>query len=157
METKSIERLNELHPLIRQDAISAYNEAVQATPKGVHPYIVQTDRSFKESDDLYQQGRTKPGQIVSFAKGGQSIHNYKLALDFCLQINGKFVWNENNPNWMIVVNCFKNRGFEWGGDWPGKKHDAPHLQKTLGFKWQTLLALHKQNKFIPGETYIDLA
>lgn len=154
METKSLERLNLLHPAIRQEAIEAYNEAVQATPRGTHPYIVQTVRSFAESDKLYQQGRTKPGQIVTNAKAGQSIHNYKLALDFCLQINGKMVWDEKNPNWKIVVDCFKKRGFEWGGNWKFK--DYPHLQKTNGYKWQTLLAMHDKKQFIPGETYIDL-
>lgn len=153
-DTVSLQRLAQLHPAIRQDAIDAYNEAVRTTPVGVHPYITQTVRSFKESDDLYQQGRTKPGQIVTNAKAGQSLHNYGLALDFCLQINGKMVWDQKTPNWMIVVNCFKKRGFSWGGDWRFK--DYPHLQKTNGYKWQQLLALYKQNRFIPGETYINL-
>lgn len=156
METLSLDRLKLLHPAIRQDAIDAYLEAVQATPKGVHPYIVQTDRSFQESDDLYQQGRTKPGQIVSNAKAGQSIHNYKLALDFCLKINGKLVWDHKNPNWIIVVNCFKKRGFSSGGDFKGKFKDYPHLQKTP-LTWQQLLAKHNKNDYIEGDTYINLA
>ncbi len=155
METQSLKLLNLLHPSIRQDAIDAYNEAVQVTPKGVRPYIIQTIRTFSESDNLYQQGRTKLGSIVTKAKAGQSYHNYALAIDFCLQINGKLVWDENNPNWMIVVNCFKKRGFSWGGEWKFK--DYPHFEKTLGFKWQTLLAMHNKKQFIPGETYIDLA
>ena len=54
---------------------------------------------------------------------------------------------------MIVVNCFKKFGFEWGGDWKFK--DYPHFQKPMGYKWQTLLALYDKKQFIPGETYID--
>lgn len=146
METKSIERLNQLHPKIRQDAIDAYNEAVKATPIGVHPYIDQTIRSFDESDALYAQGRTKPGSIVTQAKAGQSYHNYGLALDFHLQINGKDIWDENNPNWIKVVNIFKKHGFTWGGNFSGKFKDYPHLEKTLGYNWRELLQRHNDNK-----------
>lgn len=154
METQSLKLLNLLHPSIRQDAIDAYNESVTATPLGIHPYITQTMRSFSESDGLYQQGRTKPGNIVTKAKAGQSYHNYGFAIDFCLQIEGKMVWDEKNPNWMIVVNCFKKRGFSWGGEWKFK--DYPHFEKTP-LTWQQLLAKHNKKQFIPGETYIDLA
>lgn len=155
-DQKSLDKLALLHPSIRDEAIEAYNEAVKLTPKGIHPFIDQTIRTFEESNKLYAQGRTLPGQIVTNAKAGQSLHNYGLALDFHLQINGKDIWDEHNPNWMIVVNCFKKRGFEWGGDWLGF-HDYPHLQKTLGYTWKQLLAMHDAKKYIPGETYVNLA
>lgn len=38
-------------------------------------------RSIKEQDDLYAQGRTKPGNKVTNAKGGSSPHNYNAAID----------------------------------------------------------------------------
>ena len=140
-DTISLARLNLLHPLIREDAIEAYNEAVMKTPKGVHPVIVQTLRTFEEQDLLYQKGRTRPGPKVTNARAGASLHNYGLALDFCLQVNGKLVW-EVDKNWMIVVDCFKACGFEWGGDWRSFS-DYPHLEKSFGFTWKQLLALHK--------------
>lgn len=155
METKSIERLHLLHPICRDKAIGAYNEAVQATPKGVHPYIDQTYRTFAESDKLYAQGRTSPGPIVSNAKAGQSLHNFGLALDFHLQINNKDIWDEKNPNWMVVVNIFKKQGFTWGGDWKSLK-DYPHLQYTNGHTWQDLLAKHNEKDFITGTEYVKL-
>ncbi len=148
-DTISLARLNLLHPLIREDAIKAYNEAVQKTPVGVHPFITQTLRSFAESDALYAQGRTRPGQIVSWARGGQSYHNYGLALDFVNLIGGKIVWPdrpEKDENWMLVVNIFKKYGFEAGIDWPPKKRDAPHLEKRFGIHWKDLLALHNAGK-----------
>lgn len=152
----SLDRLNLLHPAIRGEAIEAYLEACKLTPVGVHPFITQTDRSFEESDHLYQQGRTVPGSIVTNAKAGQSYHNYKMALDFCLQIGGKAIWDQKNPNWKIVVDCFKKRGFKWGGDWVGKLKDYPHLEKTLGYNWQQLLAKHNSGDFIPGHTYVNV-
>lgn len=137
MEQTSIKRLNLLHPKVRQSAIDAYNEAVKATPVGVHPFITQTLRTFAESDALYAQGRTKPGSIVTKAKAGQSLHNYALALDFVIQRNGKEDWTVDK-DWMTVVNIFKKHGWSWGGDWKSFK-DYPHLEKTLGHTWQDLL------------------
>lgn len=175
METKSIERLNKLHPKIRQIAINAYNEAVKNTPKGVHPFIDQTLRTFAESDKLFNQphdGKDNDGdgkideadEKVTNAPGGSSYHNYGLALDFHLQIDGHKpfdVWPDNpekDKNWMIVVNTFKKYGFKWGADWDGdgktraqgdkdeKLVDAPHFEMTLGHHWKDLLSLYKAGK-----------
>lgn len=169
----SINKLNQLHPAIKQDALDAYDEACRLTPKGVHPVIDETDRSFERSTALYNQptdgkdndrdGKIdEPDEKVSNAKAGQSYHNYKLALDFYLLINGKRYYPADekaamkDKNWMIVVNAFKKRGFTWGGEFPGKFKDAPHLQKTLGYSVKQLLALHNAGKFIPGGTFVNV-
>ena len=149
----SLDLLNQLHPKVRQSAIDAYNEAVQATPKGVHPSITQTYRSFEESDKIYQQGRTTPGGIVSNAKAGQSWHNWSLALDFVLLANGNQSWKVDN-NWMVVVSVFKKHGWAWGGDWKSFK-DFPHLEKQCGQTLKGLMELKKNGKFIPGTNFID--
>jgi len=151
----SLEKLNLLHPKICQAALDAYAEAVHATPTNVHPVIDQTYRSFEESDKLYQQGRTTPGEIVSNSKAGQSNHNYSLALDFHLQVDGKDSW-EVDHNWMIVVNIFKKHNFTWGGDFSGSFKDYPHLENKLGYNWRQLLTLHNAGKFIPGTNYLNI-
>lgn len=150
----SIDRLNQLHPAIRQSAIEAYDEAVKATPENVHPIITQTVRSFEESTKLYAQGRTEPGKIVSNSKAGQSYHNYGLALDFALKVDGVIVWNVTD-DWMTVVNIFKKHGFYWGGDFQ-KFKDYPHLENRMGYNWRDLLVMHNTGKFIPGTKYLDL-
>jgi peptidoglycan L-alanyl-D-glutamate endopeptidase CwlK len=150
----SLAEIQTLHPLIREDALKAYTEAVRETPKGVHPVITQGFRSFAESDKLYAQGRTAPGEIVTNAPAGRSLHNYGFALDFCLVINGKTSW-EVDENWMKVVNIFKSHDFKWGGDFRSLK-DYPHLEKTLGYTWQDLLAKHNAKDFIPGNTYVNV-
>jgi peptidoglycan L-alanyl-D-glutamate endopeptidase CwlK len=43
-------------------------------------------RTFKEQKTLYEK-RAK----VTDAKPEQSFHNYGLAFDFCLSVNGKYV------------------------------------------------------------------
>jgi peptidoglycan L-alanyl-D-glutamate endopeptidase CwlK len=151
----SIDKLNLLHPKIREAALQAYGEAVIATPTNVHPVIDQTYRSFEESDKLYQQGRTTPGEIVSNSKAGQSYHNYALALDFHLQIEGKDVWDVDH-NWMIVVNIFKKHGFTWGGDFTGNFKDYPHLENKLGHNWRDLLTLYNAGNFISGTNYLNI-
>ena len=155
METKSIERLHLLHPICRDKAIQAYYRAVKATPAGVHPYIDETYRSFEESDKLYQQGRTAPGPIVTKAKGGQSFHNYNLALDFHLQLNGKDSWVVDH-NWMLVVNIFKAHGFTSGLDFPGSFKDAPHLEYKDGFTLAQLYYKHKDGDFISGTNFVNI-
>ena len=152
--SNSIDQINTLHPKLRPIALQAYNEAVRATPVGVHPIITQGYRTFEESDKLYQQGRTTPGEIVSNAKAGSSYHNYGCAIDFCLLINGKESWNVDE-NWMTVVNIFKSHGFEWGGNWKSIK-DYPHLQMRFGLTWQQMLAKHNAGDLISGTSYINL-
>jgi peptidoglycan LD-endopeptidase CwlK len=146
IEPIQIKRIQALHPLVREDAMKAYSEAVMKTPKGIHPVIIQTLRTFEESDLLYQKGRTRPGPKVTNAKAGQSYHNYGLALDFALQVNGKIIWKVTK-DWMTVVDIFKEHGWSWGGDWKGSLKDYPHLEKVPGgLKWRDLLALHNSGK-----------
>lgn len=48
-----------------------------------HSYLAYLGtRTMKEQDELYAQGRTRPGKIVTAAKGGESAHNFGLAFDF---------------------------------------------------------------------------
>ena len=141
METISIERLNKLHPLIRQSALDAYDEACKNTPKGIHPFITESIRSFKRSDDLYAQGRTKPGKIVTNAKGGDSMHNYALAIDFVIMVNGVMSWKVDK-NWMIVIECFEKHGWK-SGLYFKTIVDAPHLEKTLGLTLRQIKAKYK--------------
>jgi peptidoglycan L-alanyl-D-glutamate endopeptidase CwlK len=117
-----------------------------------------TLRTFAEQDGLFAQGRTKPGAIVTKAKGGQSYHNYGLAIDIVLLVdkdkNGTFEtasWDlktdfdgDGKSDWQEVVAIFKRYGYEWGGDW--KFLDAPHFQKTLGKSIAELQVLHNTGK-----------
>lgn len=73
-------------------------------------------RSFQEQNALYAQGRTVPGSIVTNAKGGQSLHNYKLAFDICIYVNGAPDWNTKRLDlWKKVGAYGESIGFTWGG------------------------------------------
>lgn len=141
-------KIESLHPAIREEVqklVDYINEKVLTS--NVKMIVTQGLRTFEEQDALYNK-RPK----VTNAKGGQSIHNYGLAFDFCL-VNGKqTIWDvakdfdgDKHPDWMEVVEIFKSHGYKWGGDFRSFK-DGPHFEKTFGHTWQQLLELKKANK-----------
>ena len=157
-DQKTLERIQLLHPNLREEALKMYDEIVEALTGTAACRFAYTLRTFAEQDALYAQGRTKPGAVVTKAKGGQSYHNYGLAIDIVLLVdkdkNGTFEtasWDvktdfdgDGKSDWQEVVAIFKRYGYEWGGDW--KFNDAPHFQKTFGKSVAELQSLHKAGK-----------
>lgn len=147
IDNTSIQRVAKLHPKVRDEVSKILAEVDEVLTGNADVAISQGLRTFAEQDALYAQGRTVKGSKVTNAKGGQSIHNYGLAVDFVLKLNGKEVsWdtkkdfdNDKQADWMEVVAVFKKYGWVWGGDWRTFK-DMPHFEKTFGHTWQTLLA-----------------
>ncbi|KON88676.1 peptidase M15 [Sporosarcina globispora] len=131
-----------LHPVVadKKDQLIS-----QAADKGINVVITQDFRSIEEQDALYEKGRTAEGNIVTHAKGGESYHNFGLAIDFALMsVDGQVIWDmkyDGNGNskedWMEVVEIAKDLGFEWGGDWKQFK-DYPHLQMDFGLSIREL-------------------
>jgi peptidoglycan L-alanyl-D-glutamate endopeptidase CwlK len=147
----TIDRIKLLHPKLRDEVSELYDEICVALLGKPMCRFSYTLRTFAEQDALYAQGRIKPGAIVTNAKGGLSYHNYGLAVDIVLLINGKASWDtvkdfdgDGKADWQEVVTIFKQYGWECGIDW--KFRDAPHFQKTLGYSVRQLLALHQSGK-----------
>lgn len=156
MDQISLDRIKLLHPKLRDEALEIYEEILKA---GVNIRIVYTLRTFAEQDALYAQGRTKPGKIITKAKGGLSMHNYGLAIDFAILKDGKQVlWDlkadldkDGKADWMEVVTIFKQYGWTWGGDW--KFFDAPHFEKAFGYSVRQLLAIYNAKK-VDAHNYV---
>lgn len=135
----TLKRIETLHPSLREEAFAMYKEICEALTGRAICRFTHTLRTIKEQDALFAQGRTAPGKKVTNARGGQSFHNYGLAFDICLVIDGKEAsWDmtkdfdgDRVSDWMEVVRIAKKYGWEWGGDW-AKFKDAPHFQKTFG-------------------------
>lgn len=130
-----------LHPKVQQ----LCNKFIaKCTRQGITVIITSTFRDFEAQTVLYAQGRTAPGKIVTKAKAGESIHNYRLAFDFVPTVNGKAIWNDT----VLFEACGKIAeacGLEWGGSWK-KFKDLPHCQYTQGLT----LADLKAGKMIKG-------
>lgn len=154
MSPHNQEKINELHPKLRPLAQTAWQECEDAMPDNVNLWIDQAERTFAESDALYAQGRTAPGEIVTNAKAGQSYHNYALAWDFHMITNGKDDW-QVGPLWMNVVAIMKKYGFAWGGDFLTIK-DMPHFEMRFGYNWRDLLAKYNAKDFIAGTNYVNI-
>ncbi|MCM3901395.1 MAG: M15 family metallopeptidase [Pyrinomonadaceae bacterium] len=123
MNTASENRLKKVHPELAR-RVTLLIQAL--ADKGHTVEVVQGLRTFAEQDELFKQGRTKPGQVVTRARGGQSNHNYGLAVDLCPFENGKPQWNDNAGFVRIGVEAAK-LGLDWGGSWK-KFIDKPHVQ-----------------------------
>lgn len=157
-DQKTLERIQLLHPKLRDEALELYDEILASLTGSAICRFAYTLRTFAEQDALFAQGRSKPGKVVTNAKGGQSYHNYGLAIDIVLILdkdkNGTFetaAWDvksdfdgDKKADWMEVVQIFKRYGFEWGGDW--KFLDLPHFQKTFGKSIYELKSLHAAGK-----------
>ena len=123
-------RIALLHPAIRWQAAGLVNDA--ADQMGIALRVTDGTRSFQEQEDLYAQGRNgDPGPIVTNARGGQSYHNYGLAIAV-----GRLDAELYDINWGDLARLARSRGFEWGGDFINI--DRPHFQRTFGHNWRVL-------------------
>lgn len=93
--------------------------------------IVVTDeyRSKAEQDALYAKGRTTEGPIVTNAKGGDSLHNWRCAFDVAFKAGSGITYE--GP-WEKVGRIAEILGLEWGGRWTSFV-DKPHFQHTEGY------------------------
>lgn len=114
-----------LHPEV-QNIIPKFLE--ECKKQNLIVKITDTLRTKQEQDDLYAQGRTKPGKIVTQVKYPYSNHNWGMAFDICRN-DGTWAYNDAD-GWFKKVGKIGNKfGLEWGGDWKDFP-DKPHFELT---------------------------
>lgn len=140
---RSVGNMGAVNPKVKDLAIEL---VILSYHKGINAQITSGLRTYAEQTKLYNQGRTTPGNIVTNAKAGQSIHNFGLAIDFVLvsEDGNKAYWDiTRNMNgnqvadWLEVATIGKQLGFAWGGDWKSFK-DYPHLDMQKGYSLASL-------------------
>jgi len=115
-------KLEDLHPLLVEKA----RQLIElAQVDGIEILVTSTLRTFEEQAELFAIGRTKPGDIVTNAKAGESWHNFGLAFDVVPLVNGKAIWD--SPFWNRIGELGKQVGLFWGGDFKSFK-DKPHFE-----------------------------
>ena len=92
--------------------------------QGLDMLITQTLRDDEYQAYLYEQGRTRPGAIITNAKR-TSFHGAGLAVDFARNVKGHEY--DDLSFFINVATIAKGIGFSWGGDWRSFV-DRPHLQ-----------------------------
>ena len=96
--------------------------------QGLQIKIGETLRTTAEQDALYAQGRTKPGKIVTNAKGSSysSYHQWGVAFDI-YRADGCGAYYDKDGFFSKVGAIGVSIGLEWGGNWKSLT-DRPHFQ-----------------------------
>lgn len=122
VDPRSETNIRTLHPRVQSYARNLVQKAAAA---GITIKIISGLRSYEEQDELYAQGRTAPGQIVTKARAGFSNHNFGIAFDIGIFSGGKYL--EESPLYKAVAAIGIDLGLEWGGSWKTIQ-DQPHYQ-----------------------------
>lgn len=96
-----------------------------------HPIMITSGRrTAAEQADLFAQGRTKPGPIVTNADGIKTPSNHQSgrAFDVAFLQDGKPSWDDALP-WLLLGTVGESLGLSWGGRWTApNRPDRPHFQ-----------------------------
>jgi len=118
----------------------------RVTAAGLGVRIISGTRTYAEQNEIYAQGRTKKGPIVTNAKGGQSNHNFGIAWDIGIfDANGKYL--PESPLYAKAAEVGLIPGLEWGGNW--KKPDRPHFQLATGLSASATRAKFEKGDPLP--------
>ncbi|WBO84490.1 M15 family metallopeptidase [Hymenobacter yonginensis] len=97
------------------------------------PIITECYRTPERQNELFAQGRTRPGLIVTYKRGGESKHNLgppTPALDVAfLLADGSVSWSGLLLSKFARLMKYADALVVWGGDW--KMRDRPHFEVLL--------------------------
>lgn len=85
-----------------------------AKAAGIPIELFETYRTPFRQQELYEQGRTTKGRIVTNAQAGYSWHNYGLAIDVVMRVDGKFDWS-HELYFHDAAQYFEAQGLHWAG------------------------------------------
>ena len=119
-----------LHPTVR---FAVRTLLTRCDAKGLHFAMFEGFRSRERQAALYAQGRTVPGKIVTYARPGESYHQYGLAADIVGFVDGKWTWNLPGADWDVMHQIASELGLET------LSFETPHVQ-LKGLKILDLMA-----------------
>ena len=119
----------DLLPLVKRQADKFVQEMEML---GLPIRITEGYRSPERQNELYAQGRTTKGPVVTNAKAGESQHQYGNAIDIVFR---KLGYDATNDQWLAAASVAERLGFDWGGDWENIGFvDKPHFELMKGYK-----------------------
>ena len=110
-------RITDLEPKTRA-LCEAFLLACKA--HNIEVIVTCTLRDNEAQAELYAQGRTKPGKIVTHVQPGNSAHNHGRAFDIVPLRQGKAVWGTTGEDavlWERIGALGEAQGLTWGGRW----------------------------------------
>jgi len=126
-DARSEEKIATLIPRARE---AARQWLARCLAEGINVKVICGLRTYQEQDELYAQGRIKPGPKVTNARAGFSWHNFGVAWDFVVfDAHGQPQWDSTQMKRCGEIG--EELGLEWGGRWTSPQ-DTPHLQLKTG-------------------------
>ncbi len=115
--------------------------------------VIQGGRSYNMQAAYYSQGREPLDQVnakraavqlapitdqenqktVTDAPPGYSYHQFFMALDGDVFLNGEPIWNTKDAHFQRMIAVGRSVGFNCGADWTNPKGDDDHFQDTGRF------------------------
>jgi peptidoglycan L-alanyl-D-glutamate endopeptidase CwlK len=117
---KTCRDINELLP-VAQKACKLFLEECKKANLDI--FITETYRSQERQNYLFEQGRSREGDKVTWTK--MSNHTSRLAWDIGVN-KPKYLYDEETLN--KAGEIAKKLGIIWGGTWPKGKTDKPHFE-----------------------------
>ena len=113
------------HPRLQKLAAEMIQKCAD---QGLKIKIGETFRTVAEQDAFYAQGRTKPGNKVTNARGSSysSFHQWGTAFDI-YRADGRGAYYDADGFFSHVGAIGVSLGLEWGGNWKSIP-DKPHFQ-----------------------------
>ncbi len=123
--------------------------------------ITEGLRTFAQQWDVWNQGRLKDKdgswvicdmkKVVTYAKPGESYHQYGLAVDSCFSGGDPYLMKIARSDAQTLWNQFGllcgNKGLTWGGSF--KHPDQPHCEITYGLSIHSIQIIY-EDKGIKG-------
>lgn len=125
-ETKACRDISALSP-VAQRACRAFLR--ECEKEGLPVLITETYRSQVRQNYLYEQGRSRPGKVVTWTKN--SRHTGRMAWDICKNVRG-----QEYSDLRFFEKCgavAKRLGITWGGTW--STPDRPHFEVDKNWKY----------------------
>jgi peptidoglycan L-alanyl-D-glutamate endopeptidase CwlK len=119
---------------VHEDLVKVVREVAKTYPI----LVIEGLRSKERQEELFSQGRTKPGPIVTWTKS--SKHLTGEAVDVVLLKDGKIDWNDSSAFielGRVMLETATQLGIKlrWGYNWDGDtnlrekgENDGPHFQ-----------------------------
>ena len=121
--SKTCRDINELTPTAQKACRLFLKKCEEA---GLNIFITETYRSQERQNELYAQGRTQPGKIVTWTL--HSRHTSRRAWD--IAVNGPILYDISVIERAGEIG--KQLGITWGGYWDTP--DKPHFEVTEDWK-----------------------
>jgi peptidoglycan L-alanyl-D-glutamate endopeptidase CwlK len=123
--------LSHLYPAFEAKVVLVLADMNAYASKHMLGYSWAVNEGFRTAEYqqmLYQQGRTRAGQIVTYRDGihKRSNHQSSLAADLVPKHGWEWDWSVANQHWDYLGHCARAHGLKWGGDWD--KPDRPHIE-----------------------------